>query len=309
MSLASHRLAPPPPASGFRGLARRVLVSTALVGALIVGTAGAALASAGTVSTKGLGPDAAACRAQTEPQGRAGGLPAHLLTALSHVESGRWDSGSQEKVAWPWTINAAGEGKFFPTKAAAIAEVRRLQARGVRSIDVGCMQINLMYHGDAFPDLETAFDPAANVAYAVTFLTRLKAETGSWQAAAVRYHSATPKYAAVYRAKLTTEWSGLAGAPRNSGASSGASSGGSSGGSSGASSGGLLVAAAPTTSAATLSSRRVEAAREAAAHRAALAEERAQLLAEQEAEQAAAKAFADAWRAERLAAFRRARAS
>ncbi|MFA7430008.1 MAG: hypothetical protein WCZ23_07615, partial [Rhodospirillaceae bacterium] len=125
---------------------------------------------------QGLGPDGALCRAQTERQGRLAGMPAHMLTALSHVESGRWDSGRQEKVAWPWTINAAGEGKIFPNKAEAVAEVRRLQAKGVRSIDVGCMQINLFYHGKAFPDLDTAFDPASNVAYAIEFLTNLKTE-------------------------------------------------------------------------------------------------------------------------------------
>ena len=32
---------------------------------------------------------------------------------------------------WPWTINAEGVGSFYETKAAAIAAVRDLQARGL----------------------------------------------------------------------------------------------------------------------------------------------------------------------------------
>ena len=54
-----------------------------------------------------------------------------------------------------------------------MAAVRAMQANGVRSIDVGCGQINLMYHPDAFPNLELAFDPQANAAYAARFLKAL----------------------------------------------------------------------------------------------------------------------------------------
>lgn len=234
---------------------------------------------------KGLGPDGALCRAETERQGRMAGMPAHMLTALSHVESGRWDSGRQEKVAWPWTINAAGEGKIFPSKAAAVAEVRRLQAKGVRSIDVGCMQVNLFYHAKAFPDLETAFDPASNVAYAIKFLTDLKAETGSWPAAAVRYHSATPEHAERYRSKLRQEWTGLASNGR-------------------APDENALASAAPSPS----EKRAASLQQELAKVRAEQARERLARQEETARQQAAAKAFAEAWRAERLAAFRRARA-
>ena len=62
---------------------------------------------------------------------------------------------------------------FSPPRRQAIAAVKALQARGVRSIDVGCMQINLSYHPHAFRDLDQAFDPHANAAYAERFLTQL----------------------------------------------------------------------------------------------------------------------------------------
>ncbi|MBB4287411.1 transglycosylase SLT domain-containing protein [Roseospira goensis] len=146
------------------------------------------------------------CYDQTSTQEQVNGIPAQVLTAISLVESGRWDEDRQARIAWPWTVNNGSVGKFFPTKAAAIAHVRALQARGETNIDVGCMQINLHYHGDAFATLDKAFEPQANVAYAVDFLKRLHAETGSWTQAVSRYHSATPKYAARYMKKFRVAW-------------------------------------------------------------------------------------------------------
>jgi soluble lytic murein transglycosylase-like protein len=146
------------------------------------------------------------CRAAIQAAERAAGVPAHLLTAIGRVESGRRDPETGAFHPWPWTINAEGRGQFFPTKAAAIAEVRALQARGVRSIDVGCMQVNLRHHPDAFPSLEAAFDPATNAAYAARFLTELRSRSGDWQAAAAAYHSHTPEFAGPYRARVLAAW-------------------------------------------------------------------------------------------------------
>src|SRR5579859_1047005 len=78
------------------------------------------------------------CRSAIATAERANGIPASLLAAIGRVESGRRDPVSGATHPWPWTINAEGQGSFFDTKAQAIAAVRDLQARGVRSIDVGC---------------------------------------------------------------------------------------------------------------------------------------------------------------------------
>ena len=63
-------------------------------------------------------------------------------------------------------MNAEGQGFYYDTKVEAVAAVRAMQARGIRSIDVGCMQVNLMFHPDAFVSLDEAFDPMANARYA-----------------------------------------------------------------------------------------------------------------------------------------------
>jgi soluble lytic murein transglycosylase-like protein len=65
-----------------------------------------------------------------------------------------------------------------------VAEVRALKARKICNINVGCMQINLYYHPDAFADLEAALDPASNVAYAAGYLKNLRTSQGSWTRAA-----------------------------------------------------------------------------------------------------------------------------
>jgi len=228
-----------------------------------------------------LGPDGELCRFQTERQGRLAGLPDDLLTAISHVESGRYDRTRQAKTAWPWTVMAEGRGRYFRSKAEAIAEVRRLQARGIRNIDVGCMQINLFYHGEAFPDLEAAFYPATNVAYAVEFLQGLRRETGSWTTAMTRYHSATPEYARRYKGKVEAELAALSDAGPYQPSPD---------------------LAAPARPRGLL----------ADAQRQALAERQAKLAAaraEAEASRAAAREFAEKWRARRLAEYREAKAA
>jgi hypothetical protein len=144
------------------------------------------------------------CRRAMQQAEIGSGLPQGLLAAIARVESGRLDPATGRMHPWPWTVDAEGQGSFFPSKAEAIAYVRQLQARGVQSIDVGCLQINLMNHPDAFHSLDEAFDPDVNARYAVRFLNQLRAKTGSWDAAAGWYHSATPEQGLPYRAKVMT---------------------------------------------------------------------------------------------------------
>ena len=132
-------------------------------------------------------------------------IPEGLLHAISKVESGRKDD-TGRIVAWPWTINAEGKGFFFASKAEAIAAVLKMQQEGVKSIDVGCMQVNLYYHPKAFSNLSDAFDPVKNVAYAAKFLSGLKNEHASWHTAVAHYHSANPVHHIPYRKTVLNVW-------------------------------------------------------------------------------------------------------
>ena len=157
------------------------------------------------------------CRAAISEAERGANLPRGLLQAIGRVESGRRDPETGQFAPWPWTINAEGEGKYFPTREAAIAHVRQLQARGVRIIDVGCMQVNLHHHPNAFASLEQAFDPLTNARYAARFLTELNGGRADWRQAAGHYHSQTPERAGPYREKVLAAWEQEA---RNAGDSS-----------------------------------------------------------------------------------------
>ncbi|MDE2197458.1 MAG: lytic transglycosylase domain-containing protein [Rhodospirillales bacterium] len=159
----------------------------------------------GLAAGPGFGDPSGLCRAAIATVERGSGIPPQLMAAIAHVESGRPD-GRGGVQPWPWTINAEGEGHYYASESEAIAAVRALQARGVRSIDVGCMQVNLMHHPNAFGTLEQAFDPLANARYAARFLNQLYAQTGSWPQATADYHSATPALGADYQRKVAAVW-------------------------------------------------------------------------------------------------------
>jgi hypothetical protein len=129
-------------------------------------------------------------------------VPAGLLFAIGEVESGRPDPVTHRLVPWPWTVQAQNQSYYFSSKAEAVAWVQSAQARGILSIDVGCMQINLMYHPAAFQNLDAAFDPASNADYAARFLVSLHATTGDWQKAAGLYHSQTLALAIPYAQRV-----------------------------------------------------------------------------------------------------------
>ncbi len=142
---------------------------------------------------------AAEQRAQTAPG---------LLAAIGLVESGRGDPRTGQRRPWPWTVTAEGVGTYYESKADAIAAVEALQARGVASVDVGCMQVNLMYHPAAFRSLDEAFDPGPNAAYAARFLQSLYAKLTDWPEAAAAYHSFSPVPNAQYAKLIAAVWSG-----------------------------------------------------------------------------------------------------
>ncbi len=129
----------------------------------------------------------------------------YLLTSISTVETGKWNKTAQQKTAWPWTINVHGKGHYYKNKEAAVAAAKNLRKRGINNFDVGCMQINMRFHGKEFASLEDAFDPEKNVAYAAKFLKKLYNRRQDWMKAATDYHSRRPSKAKAYKKKLLAE--------------------------------------------------------------------------------------------------------
>lgn len=163
----------------------------------------AAFAQAGTQSSD---PTWSICERATVSAEMAQRLPRAVLFSVSMVESGRFNKETRKTRPWPWTINAEGQSYYFDSKSDAVAAVRHLLKEGIRSIDVGCMQINLRYHPNAFRNLETAFDPATNVAYSAEFLKTLYARTKSWPDAIAAYHSQSKTRSQPYFARVINVW-------------------------------------------------------------------------------------------------------
>ena len=128
-----------------------------------------------------------------------------LLQTIASVESGRYIS-KVGKLPWPWTVQSNGKGKYYKTKEEAVNAVKNLQAQGITNIDVGCMQINLKYHGQSFSSIEEAFDPKNNVAYSAAFLQKLNKKNNNWQKSAMQYHSKNIRRGTNYKNKLVKHY-------------------------------------------------------------------------------------------------------
>lgn len=128
------------------------------------------------------------------------GVPLSVLKAISLTETGRKQGGRFRP--WPWTINMEGAGHWFDSKEEARAYVDKEFARGARSFDIGCFQINYKWHGEEFASIDEMFDPMANALYAARLLGQLHAEMGNWGKAAGAYHSRTQKFAERYQARF-----------------------------------------------------------------------------------------------------------
>ena len=62
-----------------------------------------------------------------------------------------------------------------------------LIAAGVDNVDIGCMQVNWHWHGDAFASPAAALSPALNARYAALLLRAYRAQSGTWAGAVGLY--------------------------------------------------------------------------------------------------------------------------
>jgi hypothetical protein len=136
------------------------------------------------------------CLDAADRAAEANGVPRDVLLALALVETGRDDR------PWPWTVNVAGDGRWFDTQAEAESHAQAMLDEGRTNLDIGCFQLNIHWHSKAFTSLEDMIDPVRNAGYAAEYLVQHYAQTGDWALAAARYHSATPEHAERYRVRF-----------------------------------------------------------------------------------------------------------
>ena len=111
------------------------------------------------------------------------GIPLGILYAVGLTETGR------RGALNPYALGAEGQTVFARNMDDAIASFEAMRQKGIKLIDLGCMQINHYYHGGKFVSVRAMFDPARNVDYAARFLKELKQREGSWTMAVARYNA------------------------------------------------------------------------------------------------------------------------
>ena len=143
------------------------------------------------------------CEREMARAARRHAVPLGVLYAVALNESGR--NGRLN----PYALNVAGRSIHAASLAEALGHFDAARARGIRLIDVGCMQVNLHHHPTAFASLEEALDPTANAQYAARFLHGLFRNSGSWGNAVARYHASIYGWNLQYRNRVMRIWHSL----------------------------------------------------------------------------------------------------
>lgn len=130
------------------------------------------------------------------------GVPLSVLRAVALAETGQTKFDKNKYSAWPWTVQSGQQGHWFTDKDAAMQFVQSLLAAQTTNIDIGCFQINMRWHGQAFQSLDDMFSPRSNALYAAHFLQDLYSQTGAWRTAVGRYHSRDTDRAEAYVQRL-----------------------------------------------------------------------------------------------------------
>lgn len=151
------------------------------------------------------------CRDAAVRAADAHGIPREIMLAITLVETRTRRGG--ESGPWPWTVNVAGKGRWFPSRAAALVHAQQSLAGGQTSFDVGCFQLNYRWHGEAFASIDAMFEPNPSGDYAARFLKGLHAETGDWIRATGLYHSRHERHASRYRALVARAVARITGNP------------------------------------------------------------------------------------------------
>lgn len=110
-------------------------------------------------------------------------IPLPILYAVGLTETGV--NGKMH----PFTLYIEGKDYQSKTLQEALARFKEAHDRGVKLIDIGCMQANFYWHRAEFKSLEAMFDPRENVDQAARFLKELKQRHGTWTMAVARYNA------------------------------------------------------------------------------------------------------------------------
>lgn len=114
------------------------------------------------------------------------GVPTELLYAMALVESGR--KVGDDVTPWPWTLNVAGQGRYYESREAMFADLMAALQRGQLSVDVGQMQVNWYWQYTRLQSPWRITDPAVNLKIGAQILRDHFERSGDWWTAVGLYH-------------------------------------------------------------------------------------------------------------------------
>lgn len=161
-------------------------------GGPLLGLVAGAVLLATVLATAAQAGDRPSCADAIAAAERKWRIPAGYLEMVARHESG----------LSPFALNIEGSAFQPATAVEAAALVLDAYRAGARQVDVGCGQISLRHHPQAFRTLGEAFDPVANADYAGRHLRLLFDRHGTWTAAIQLYHSGDPLHAKAYLCRV-----------------------------------------------------------------------------------------------------------
>ncbi len=115
-------------------------------------------------------------------------IPPVILYAIALTESGK-TLRSNKYRPWPWTLNVAGVPRRYSTRKAAWKGLLFYLQQGIKSIDIGIMQVNWKYQHKKLGTPWQALEPVNNTQTGARILSAEYKKTGLWKTAIGRYHS------------------------------------------------------------------------------------------------------------------------
>jgi hypothetical protein len=131
-------------------------------------------------------------------------IPADVLYAAALTESGKTIQKGLFRP-WPWTLNVAGQPRWFASRTRACHELKQLLINGIRSIDIGLMQINWRWNHQRLRSPCQALLPYTNLHHGAALLKLAYAVKHSWPEAVGHYHSPGQQPQQRHRAQRHTQ--------------------------------------------------------------------------------------------------------
>jgi hypothetical protein len=126
------------------------------------------------------------------------GLDPYILYAVALVES----SQINEHLAapWPWALNRQGRPIIPSSRLEARGILNEALNKGIRSIDVGLMQVNVRWNGHRVHRPDDLLDPETNIRIGADVLTEaIDSAPGDLALGIGRYHTGWRNDADAYR--------------------------------------------------------------------------------------------------------------